>query len=277
MEERLRRRSVSEGPARGALVLAGLRLLVFVVDTALFIPLVLLAAIGDSEGRRAYAVARWWAWLNARLCGVSISAEGLAHLDPTRSYVFMSNHRSALDVLTLVVALRDFQLRWVAKRELARIPGFGLGLRATKQIFVDRSDHAQAVASLAAARSRLRGGISVVFFPEGTRSTGPLLPFKKGGFVFAIETGTPIVPIAIAGSRSLLRRDGALCRRRTRVQVTVRPPVPTANLTLEDRDVLLARVRWVIAAGAHERRLPAAIVRARRRGAARAAVGRARR
>lgn len=230
------------------MLLGAFRLLLFGLDTLLFIPLVLLASIHDPDGRRAYRVARWWAWLNVRICGVRVQVDGLEHLDPAGSYVFMSNHRSAFDVLTMVVALWDFQLRWVAKKELGRIPGFGWALRATKQIFVDRGDHAQALASLDAARARIRGGVSAVFFPEGHRSSGPLLPFKKGGFVFAIQTGAPIVPIAIVGSGSLLRRDGLLCRPNATLRLVVRPPVPTAGLTLADRDALLARVQWIIAA-----------------------------
>jgi 1-acyl-sn-glycerol-3-phosphate acyltransferase len=224
------------------------RLLLFGLDTLISIVLVLLASIGDPDGRRAYRVARWWAWVNVRLCGVRIDVDGLEHLDPSGSYVFMSNHRGAFDVLTVMVALWDFQLRWVAKQELGRIPGFGWGLRATKPIFIDRGDHAQALASLDAARERIRGGVSAVFFPEGHRSAGPLLPFKKGGFVFAIQTATPVVPVAIVGSGSMLRRDGPLYRRNGTVRVMVRPPIPTAQLSLDDRDALRARVQWVIAA-----------------------------
>lgn len=254
-------------PAGGSIVVAGLRIVLFVVLTAIFVPVVLLAAIGDRDGARAYRVARWWAWLSVCLIGVTVTVEGLRHLDPRHSYVLMSNHRSALDILTLVVALWELQLRWVAKVELRRTPGFGWCLRATRQIFVDRSDHAAAIASLAAARDRLRGGTSVVFFPEGTRSGGPLLPFKKGGFVFAIDTGTPIVPIGILGAGSLLARGGPLCRWRSAVHVVVRPPVPTAGIDPDDRDVVLARVRWAIASAAHGRRPlpPAARPRSRNR------------
>ncbi len=230
------------------MVLGAFRLLLFGLDTFVFIVLVLLASIGDPDGRRAYRVARWWAWLNVHLCGVQVEVDGLEHLDPRGSYVFMSNHRSAFDVLTIVVALWDFQIRWVAKKELGRVPGFGWGLRATKPIFVDRADHAKALASLDAARERIRGGVSAVFFPEGHRSSGPLLPFKKGGFVFAIQTATPIVPIAIVGSGSLLQRNGLLSRRSSKVKVLVRAPVSTAQLSLDDRDALRARVQWVIAA-----------------------------
>jgi 1-acyl-sn-glycerol-3-phosphate acyltransferase len=236
------------GAPGGSALLAGARLVCFVVLTVLFIPVVLAAAIGDRDGRRAYRIARWWGWLNVRTCGVDVDVDGLAHLDPGASYVFMANHRSAFDVLTLVVVLWDFQLRWVAKAELARIPGFGACLRATKQIFVERGNHAAAVASLAAARERVRGGISAVFFPEGTRGDGgPMLPFKKGGFVFAIETGTPIVPIAIVGSGDLLAHGSLLGRWGSRLRVVVRPPIATAGRTVAERDVLSRRVRAGIA------------------------------
>ncbi len=232
------------------MLLGAIRVLIFGADTVVFIALVLLASIGDRDGRRAHGVARWWAWVNVTLAGVRVDVEGLEQLDPDASYVFMSNHRSAFDILALVVALWRYQLRWVAKIELGRIPGFGWGLRATKPIFVDRGNHERAVASLEAARDRIRQGASVVVFPEGHRNSGKMLPFKKGGFVFAIETGAPVVPIGISGTGSLLDRNGLLCRLHGAVRVAVRPPVPTANLTIADRDRLLARVRWVIASAA---------------------------
>jgi 1-acyl-sn-glycerol-3-phosphate acyltransferase len=228
-------------------ILGVVRLVVFVLDTVAWIPVVLLASLADPNAKLAYRIASYWAWLNFRLCGARISVEGIGHLDPSTSYVFMSNHRSNLDVLALVVALWDFQLRWVTKRELLRIPGFGWALKATKQIFVDRSDHARAVESLEHARARIRDGISAVFFPEGTRSRGEMLPFKKGGFVFAIETATPIVPIGISGTARILPRKGWLVRRGGDVSVVVRPPISTAGLTLADRDMLLAEVERTIA------------------------------
>jgi len=230
-----------------ATLLALVRLFVFVLDTIIAILVVLVVGIGDRQGRRAYAVTKVWARLNVRLCGVRLETEGLEHLDPATAYVFMANHRSAFDILALVVALQEYELRWVAKAELGRIPGFGSALRATKQIFIDRSNHERAVATLAAARDRVRGGESVVFFPEGTRSSGALLPFKKGGFVFAIETGAPIVPIGISGPRSLLDPRGLLCRWHATVRVVVRPPIATAHLAVDDRDVVLQRVRRAIA------------------------------
>ena len=224
------------------------RLIVFLLDTAVVILIVLVASLADRHAKLAYRIAQYWAWINVKLCGSRVHVQGLEHLDSKRSYVFMSNHRSNFDVLVLVVALWDFQLRWVAKEELARIPGFGWALRATKHIIVNRADHTQAIASLAVAKERIRNGISVVFFPEGTRGENRMLPFKKGGFVFAIETATPVVPIGITGTARILPRAGWLVRRGGDVNVTVCSPVPTAHLSLDDRAALLGEVERAIAA-----------------------------
>ncbi len=233
----------------GQVILGIVKLIVFGIDTALWIPPVLLASLADSDARLAFHLEQRWAAFNLKLTGTRVTVDGLDQLDPRQSYVFMSNHRSNLDVLALLEALWDFQLRWVAKEELFRIPLFGWALRATKQILVNRADHAQAVASLAAAKQRMHDGISVVFFPEGTRGRGDdMLPFKKGGVVFAIETGATIVPIAITGTASILPRAAWVPRAGGDVRVSVCRPIPARAYTIEQRDVLLADVRAAIAA-----------------------------
>ncbi len=229
------------------MILGAVRLIIFAVDTVLWIPVVLLASLYDRDACLAFRISRWWAWTNLRLVGARVTVEGLEHLDPRTSYVFVSNHRSNLDVLALLVALWDFQLRWVAKEELFRIPLFGWALRALKQVLVNRADHAQALASLAAAKQRMHDGISVVFFPEGTRDGGTMLPFKKGGFVFALETAAPIVPIGISGTERLLPRAAWTVQHGGDVRVAISPPIPTTGLSRDDRDALLAEVRAVIA------------------------------
>lgn len=230
------------------MILGVLRLIVFLLDTALFIPVLLLASPLDRNAKLAHRIARHWCRLNLALFAVRVHVDGCEHLDPEASYVFMSNHRSNLDVLALVWTLWNFQLRWVAKEELARVPGFGWAIRAMKHIIVNRSSHAQALASLETAKQRLHDGISVVFFPEGTRGTGAMLPFKKGGFVFALETGAPIVPIGIGGTAAILPRGSCLVRRGGDVGVRVGRPIPTAGLTVDARDALMAKVREAIAA-----------------------------
>jgi len=153
----------------------------------------------------------------------------------------MSNHRSQFDILAVVVGLSDHQLRWVAKKELTRVPVFGWALKHTGHIIIDRSDSQQAIASLRAARSQMERGISVVLFPEGTRSEAgqALLPLKKGGFMLALETGFPIVPVVVRGSREILPR-GSWRAAPGEIEVVVGGPIQVAGVP---RDELMARVR----------------------------------
>jgi 1-acyl-sn-glycerol-3-phosphate acyltransferase len=208
------------------------------VNTAVMAPAVVAAAVVDD--RMAYRLCRRWAWFNLQVFGIQVRSRHLTPLDPRRSYVFMSNHASHLDVLAVMEALSDFELRWVAKKELTEIPLFGWALRNAGHIIVDRSNTANAVASLRAAMAQMARGVSVIIFPEGTRATRDesLGAFKKGGFMLALEMDTPIVPVAVRGTRALLPRDSWQIRGGT-VEVVVGAPIPTTG---RDREQLMAAV-----------------------------------
>src|SRR5262249_25621169 len=144
--------------------------------------------------------------LGSMLAGVRLEVYGGEHL-ATRPAVFLFNHQSQLDVLILAKLLHG-GFTGVAKKELARSPGFGLMFRLADVAFVDRHDHDQAVKALGPAVQKLRDGISLVIAPEGTRSPTPALgPFKKGAFHVAMEAGVPIVPIVIRNSGELMWRS----------------------------------------------------------------------
>ena len=209
-----------------------LKLLGIAINTALMAPAIAVAAAWD--GCRAYDLSRLWAHLNLFLTGVQVHGTRQAPLDPKRPYVFMSNHASHFDALAVVAALPEFQLRWVAKRELANIPIFGWALRRAGHIIIDRSHPEQALASLRGARAMMETGISVMIFPEGTREghDHELLPLKKGGFVLALETDTSIVPIAVRDSRAILPRDDWRIRSGT-IEVVVGEPIPVEGETRE--------------------------------------------
>lgn len=199
------------------MILGILRLIVLVVDTVLWVPVVLLASLADRDALLAYRVAKGWAWFNARLSGARVHVCGLEHLDRRASYVFVSNHRSNLDVPALVEALWDFQLRWVAKRELLRVPFFGWGLALLRPIAIDRGQPGQALKTiLREGQARLDEGISVVIYPEGTRQPpGQVGRFNAGGAMLACRAGRRVLPIAHnAGgcwpARSLWRVPGTI-------------------------------------------------------------------
>lgn len=187
------------------ILLAALRILFIAFHTLFWGVPVILLSFFDPYAQRAARLVRFWAAGNLWVCGVKVQTRGQERLSPQHAYLFMSNHQSQFDILALMAALRQFQLRWVAKQELRKVPILGLCMQVTHQVLVDRQNRTQAIAVIRQVKKLLAAGISVLFFPEGTRSRdGQLLPFKPGGFVVAVEAGVPIVPVTINGSRSIL-------------------------------------------------------------------------
>ncbi|HEX7233588.1 MAG TPA: lysophospholipid acyltransferase family protein [Candidatus Binatia bacterium] len=228
----------------------------FRLTLVLFITIVLttvtiLLGIFDRHGKRVYWINRLWTWLVLRIARISLTVHGLENLDPSEQYVFMVNHQSNIDIPVLVQSLTPFQLRWIAKKELLWVPLFGWAMWATKHIIVNRSDAGDARKSLERAKRRMAAGISVVVFPEGTRShDGKLLPFKKGGFLLALQTGKNIVPVTINGSGQLLP-SGDWRLHSGNVEVIVEKPIMTKTFRVGSIRSLSDRVRQAIAAHLH--------------------------
>ena len=211
------------------------------------IPMIALGLV-DPYGKRVYPMFRFWSWCVLKIGGVELKVRDTGRLDPRQAYVFMANHQSNIDIPVLVQALAPFQLRWIAKRELLRIPFFGWALWASKHIVVKRSRSKDVVAAIAGAREKLTQGISVVVFPEGTRSTdGQLLPFKRGGFRLAEQAGVPIVPVTINGSGVLMKR-GDWRLKRGEVEVVVGDAIPPGDADDRSRGQM-HRVREAIGSG----------------------------
>src|SRR6266550_2951199 len=229
-----------------------LRLTFVLLVTILLAALTILLGLFDRHGKRVYAINRLWTWVILRVGGISLNVEGLENIDPGEQYVFMVNHQSNIDIPVLVQSLAQFQLRWIAKKELLWVPFFGWAMWATKHITVDRSDPQNAVKSLERARERIAAGISVVVFPEGTRSTdGKLLRFKKGGFMLAVQANTKIVPVTINGSRNLLP-SGAWRLCSGSIEVFVDKPIAVDGYRAGNLRLLSDRVRETIAAHLRE-------------------------
>lgn len=185
----------------------------------------------------------WSRWILA-LLGIEVAVEGRDRLDRDATYLFMSNHMSTFDIFALFVAT-EHRLRMVAKRVLFFIPIFGWSLWMCGFIPIDRSDRERAIESLEKAARRIRAGISVLVFPEGTRSrTGRLRRFKKGGFMLALNAGVPVVPVVVLGTQEIMEK-GSIAVRKGTITVRFGEPIPTAEMEMgrEDRDRLMRRVR----------------------------------
>jgi 1-acyl-sn-glycerol-3-phosphate acyltransferase len=215
--------------------------------TVIFGSLAVLVSPFDRRGVAGELFTRLWASTIFLVSRVPVRTPPVQVSADAGPYIVMANHESHLDVALI---LWHFPIRvfFVAKKELFYIPIFGLAMWAIGHIPIDRGNREQALASLRKAGERIRAGKSVVIFPEGTRGPGagaPMLEFKKGGFMLALASGVPILPVGIAGTSRALRKH-SLCVHRVPVTYTVGEPIPTAGRNLSERDALMAEVRSAI-------------------------------
>jgi 1-acyl-sn-glycerol-3-phosphate acyltransferase len=206
---------------------------------------VLAAASGwlPPRGRWALAVMRLWSALLLRACGVRLAVHRDPGLDAGASYVYLANHQSLFDIPALLLAVPG-RLRMVAKQSLFRIPVFGWALSAAGFVSVDRADRTAARQSFAAAERRLRSGGSILLFPEGTRRAAgeALLPFKRGGFLLALRTGLPIVPVGVRGTLGVQPR-GRHTIQPGPIEVRFGKPIAVAEFGVRHKRELIAEVR----------------------------------
>ena len=193
-----------------------------------------------------YPIALWGAktWLAA--CGAKVNVTGLENLDPEVSYVFASNHRSYLDTAALF-GYTGRRIGLVAKKELLKVPVMGQGMGFVNIIAIDRTNPERALRSMAKAREVLDRSYSFGVFVEGTRAMpGQLLPFKKGAFHLGIQTGAPVVPVAIRNTDWMMGKRTGVAFPGV-IEMTVLPPIITADKTEEDVQKLLLETRAAIA------------------------------
>ncbi len=169
---------------------------------------------------------------------------GVMIRDPRRPYVAVSNHESYADIF--LISHLPWEMKWLSKETMFRIPCFGWMMRMAGDISIKRGERSSTVAAMTAARDRLAKRVSVMIFPEGTRSRNDdLLPFKDGAFRLALETGSPILPIVVAGTRSCMAK-GTFKFQRARAEVRVLEPIETAGLTLDHVAELRDKTRALI-------------------------------
>lgn len=189
----------------------------------------------------------WWArkaWAPGLLWlgGANVKIEGSERVDAQRPAVFVANHQSAIDIPLLFRAL-PMNVRFMAKRSLLHVPLLGLFMWACGCVFIDRENRQKAIGSLQKAATRVREGMSIVAFAEGTRSRdGKVLPFKQGPFALAIDAQVPVYPLAVEGGGRLLAKDGWRIVPGP-LKLKIGNPIETAGLSQSNRAELMNRVR----------------------------------
>jgi 1-acyl-sn-glycerol-3-phosphate acyltransferase len=207
--------------------------------------LVIVLSFFVRSGNPLHKIGRFWGKSILAGSRVKVSVKGLSNIDLSVPYIYMANHQSNFDIPVLLGHLA-VQFRWLAKVELFKIPIFGRAMRKVGYISIDRYDRESAFKSLDVAANKIKSGVSVLIFPEGTRSRdGKIRPFKKGGFVLAIDSGVPIVPVVITGTRAIMPK-GKFRIYPGHVSMVIHKPIDTAAYTRETKEALMESVRLVI-------------------------------
>jgi len=236
---------------RAFLAVFGVAILLFLVG-----PFCILYALVRRSPDILYAAGRTGSRLGLCLGGVKVVVRGRENIEAGTTCLFLANHQSYCDPPALFVSIPR-NVRLILKKELRRLPLLGLIMEMGGFVFIDRKDRVQSISGMKQAVQQLQQGHSFLIYPEGTRTrTGELGPFKKGPFVMAIESGTPIVPISVKGSFEIMPPNRFKVKPGT-VVVTFHPPIATNGLLLADREVLTERVRETIRAGLVDGDIPA--------------------
>lgn len=216
-----------------------------VLLTIFFGILAIVVSFFSRKGNMSHKVARVWAKAILSAGRIKVSVKGLSNIDSSGPYIYMCNHQSNFDIPVLLAYL-SVQFRWLAKAELFKIPIFGQGMRGAGYISIDRSNRKSAMESLNKAARIIKNGVSVMIFPEGTRSDdGNIRSFKKGGFILAVDAGVPVVPVIIHGTWPIMPKNQLLIKP-GEVLLEIQKPVETKAYTRKSKDDLLEKIRTII-------------------------------
>lgn len=222
-------------------------ILVTAVWTAVCFPLTLLVALVTlNPGASVWVCRRLWSPVLIWAGGAKVVVSGQENVDPHRPTIYVSNHQSTLDI-PIHFATVPVNFRYVAKHQLKYVPLIGWYLWLCGHVFINRGRREKAIASLDEAARKIRAGTSVFLYPEGTRSDGRVLPFKKGPFALALKARVPVVPITIEGSGTVMPKNSWNIKPGP-VHVRIGKPIDTTGFAEDDREGLARAVRGVIIA-----------------------------
>jgi 1-acyl-sn-glycerol-3-phosphate acyltransferase len=216
-----------------------------VINTMFWGSIALILSLFDASGDLGHLCSRYWSRVNLMISRTEVKIRGLDNVAGDGPKIFMANHQSIYDILVLAGYL-PVQFRWLAKKELFRIPFMGWHMSRGGYIKIDRTSTRRAAESIIEAGRKIREGTSVVIFPEGTRSPdGSLQPFKPGGFSIALAAGVPIIPIGIYGSKDIITK-GSLRVNRGMIGIAVGKPIPVSSYKRKEKKRLMEKVREAI-------------------------------
>lgn len=196
----------------------------------------------DCKGKIVHQYAKLWGRIALKVSRVRVKIEGIEKLDGKGPYIFMPNHQGYYDVFALLGYL-PYQFKWLVKKELFSIPFFNWTMAAAGYISIDRKGSRETIRAMNQAIQKIRDGMSLAIFPEGSRSPdGSIQPFKKGGFTLAIKSQVPIVPIAISGSRDIMPK-GKFTPTGGEIRILVDHPIEMNPCSLRERESLMRQVR----------------------------------
>jgi len=216
------------------------------IDTILFGVIAVLVSTLVNQRIGSYFGGVVWSRLNAFITPMFVKVSGRENIQKGRSYVIISNHQSLYDIF-LIYGWLGIDIKWIMKKELARIPGIGFGSKKVGHIFLDRSNPRVALESLNEAKRKLVNGTSVVIFPEGTRSkTGEIGTFKKGAFKLALDLELPVLPITLSGTKDILP-TGTIDVKPGKAFMVIHESIDIHQHTEESLKDLMAHARAVVA------------------------------
>ncbi len=216
-----------------------------------FFGILIIFLFDDSTANRTTGV--WWARTLSFFTPMFVSVIGRENIDRNQSYIIVANHQSNYDILLLYGWL-GIDIKWVIKKELSKVPVFGLAAEKGGNIIIDRSDPGKAYESLKKAKEKVVDGTSLVILPEGTRSkSGEVTPFKKGAFLTALDLGLPVLPITVDNTRNILR-PGTLNLFPGRAKMLIHRPVDTLRYSKERLDEFIGDVENIVRSGISELR-----------------------
>ena len=213
-----------------------------IVSTMVMATCSVLCSPFDRDGRMQLWCARFWAKMLCLWMGMRVKVSGLENLDPSQNYIFVSNHLSYADTPVLLANI-PANFRFMAKASLFKIPFLGHHLRVAGHIPVETDNPRDAVRSMNEAGRIVRESkISVLLFPEGGRSRGESTDFKGGAAFVALKSGVPVVPVGLRGTMEIMPRGSSVIRS-GEVQVRFGEPIPTAGLSMKDREAFTAELQ----------------------------------